>query len=221
MRKDYAKKNMFAQKRKVRKQPPRLSVLLTVFFVAFVVSASGYWVYAHHGFRDGVIAWVASAKSLLIKHKTDPVKVAKQSDSNQDDNNVRFDFYTELPKMQVNTTSVLDKKTFVSPKLVEKLPRPAELADIDNSIQSVITAKKSQAKPLMQYTLQLGIFKDQLSASQLRLSLLLAGIDADVVKMQNNTYRVQKGSFTSENQAKAMQRQINKKGFDSEIKPVG
>jgi cell division protein FtsN len=221
MRKDYAKKNMFAQKRKLRKEPPRLSVLLTVFLVAFAVSVTGYWMYAHHGFRDGSIAWIASAKSLFVKHKADPVKVAKQQDSNQDDNNIRFDFYTELPKMQVNTGTIVDKKPFVSPKLVEKLPRPAELAEIDNSIQSIIATKKSQIKPSVQYTLQLGVFKDQLSASQLRLSLLLAGIDADVVKMQNNTYRVQKGSYTTENQAKSMQRQINKKGFDSEIKPIG
>lgn len=220
MRKDYAKKNMFAQKRKLRKEPPRLSVLLTVFFVAFVVSVTGYWIYAHHGFRDGSIAWIASAKSLFIKHKTEPVKVTKQQDSNPNDN-VRFDFYTELPKMQVNNSAVVDKKSSILPKLVENLPRPVELTEIDNSIQSVIAAKKAHAKQLMQYTLQLGIFKDQLSASQLRLSLLLAGIDADVVKLQNNTYRVQKGTYNSESQAKSIQRQINKKGFDSEIKPVG
>ncbi len=218
MRKDYAK-NMFTHKRNLRKKPPRLSVIVTVFLVAFIVSVTGFWVYTHHGFKEGLSAWVLNVKSL-VKPKTNSVTVAKQqTPSAQEENSVRFDFYTELPKMQVNSGTVAElKSTSPIQHKYEGLPRPFELAEIDKSIQTVLTTKKSQS---VQYTLQLGVFKDQISASQMRLSLLLAGIEADVVKMQNNIYWVRKGSFASENQAKSVQRQLSKKGFDSEIKPVG
>jgi cell division protein FtsN len=212
MPKDYAKK-MVTTKRRAIKKIPRLPVILTVFFVAFAISMTTFWVYAHHGLKESFIIWIANGKSLFQHKNANTSKTAKAHLANQEENNaVQFNFYTELPNMQVNPEIVSESKLTIR-KPVVGLPRPIALAQIDNSIQAAMAEKKK-----VQYFIQLGVFKDQIGASQLRLSLLLAGIEADIVEVATHSYRVQQGPYQSTNQAKAMQRRLTNKGFESEIK---
>ncbi len=189
MRKDYAKNKMTYQPRKPKKEPASVVVILVVFFSAFVLSSAGYWLYEHHGVKEGAMTWVQNVEALF-KSKNAVLKTNPSSVQLKQENNVHFDFYTELPKMQVNHASAAPTK-------------------------QIVTAPASP-----QYVIRLGIFKDQISASQLRLSLLLAGITADIIKLADHTYCVQQGPYTSKRQAEVMQRRVSKKGFDSEIKPV-
>lgn len=233
MRKDYAKK-MTAKRHKRQHELPRLSLLLAIFVSTFVISMAGYWV-VHNSLKGNFNTWIASAKSIL-GHKTVAAKTLAANKPAQDDDGVRFDFYTELPKMQVDvpeTTELQSSPPLVTHTLtaahkpVPNLPRPTALTQLDNSIQSAIdqTEKKATTTTTTtttakQYVIQVGIFRDQIGASQLRLSLLLAGIEANIAKLPDGTYRVQQGPYKSSAQAKAIQKRLTKKGFDSEIKSV-
>ena len=107
------------------------------------------------------------------------------------DEPIHFDFYTELPKMRV------------------AIPAVAPIA----SEKALSAAPKTTA----QFVVQISEFKSQIQASQLRLSLLLAGIDTQIIKTTQQTYRVQQGPFGTERQAKTAQQRLNQKGFDSTL----
>jgi cell division protein FtsN len=111
---------------------------------------------------------------------------------------VRFSFYNELPAMRVEV----------------KQPVAA----------SVSTPAQEAASSQQGYVLQFGLFKDFNSASQLRLSLLLTGIETEVEKVddkQRRMYRVQQGPYSTLAQAKSYQQKWLKRGIDSVIKRGG
>ena len=210
MRKDYARNIIIAQRRSTQR-PTRLSVIVIVFVVAFIISTAGFWIYAHNGVKESITILASEMRSLITHKKPDaqPPKTPVAANA-QTENPIRFDFYTELPKMQIKAPEMAVSKT-----PVKNLPRPRALAFIEH-----VKTKPPLAPPATQYIIQLGVFKDEISASQLRLSLLLSGIETDVVKLANHTYRVQKGPFATSNQAKYMQRRIDKKGIDSIVRPL-
>lgn len=73
------------------------------------------------------------------------------------------------------------------------------------------------------YTLQLGLFEDNNSASQLRISLLLAGVNADIVPIKQNNhvkYRVQQGKYSTLALAMKNQRALEDKGIMSEVQKI-
>lgn len=111
---------------------------------------------------------------------------------------IRFDFYTALPNMQIQLNQLAPHPD--TPRLVRETP-------------------KSVTEP--RYFLELGTFKSQAAASQMRLSLLLAGVDAVVVKIPGKNralYCLQQGSFTDKQQAHAALLELQKKGVIAIIK---
>ncbi len=94
---------------------------------------------------------------------------------------IQFDFYDELPALNVQSLAL-----------------------------------KRESKDVSLYILRLASFMHEHEASQLRLSLLLAGIDADIVK-KGAMYIVQRGFYPTVAEAKMNQKALKKKGIDSVI----
>lgn len=176
--------------------------MLIIFLLLIFISASSYWVYSHK--LRGIFAQnsrnthlFANLQSFIHRHKTikDAAHTAKNQVQVAQQDEVHFDFYNELPKMQVNVPSVDNSKT-------TKTNAPA------------LASSKKDA-----YILRLAEFKNESSASQLRLSLLLAGIDVEIVK-KGEIYRVQQGVYPTLTQAKENQATLQKKGFESVLEKV-
>jgi cell division septation protein DedD len=98
---------------------------------------------------------------------------------------VHFDFYTELPNSQV----ALPKAS---------LSGPAK--------QAMVTPQKEQ------YVLQLGVFNNEAAAAQARVSLLLAGVEVDMVKNPEG-YCLQQGPYIDLAQAKLARQRLETKGM--------
>ena len=66
-------------------------------------------------------------------------------------------------------------------------------------------------------------FRNESNATQLRVSLLLAGVEVDIVKIKmssHNIYRVQQGPYSNLQLAKARQQQLQKKGVEGVLEKV-
>ena len=127
---------------------------------------------------------------------------------------MHFDFYTELPNMQmaIGTLAEADK----TPKILPAAVSPAAVAPV----VAKNTAATTPAKLDKQYMIQVGTYASSANAGQMRISLLLAGFDASVVKVKIGTkdqYRVQRGPYPKMASAKAAQQALIKQGIDSEI----
>lgn len=201
MPKDYAK---------IRRQTSQndrrfVSGMGLIFAVIFLMAGIAYALYTHQQVfsKTRLLSWLGHAKTV-----TAPQNVKQVSAQNEE---VQFDFYTELPNMQVNLPSSAKAQLF---------PQKTT-GQIDASIQSVIEQHQAKMvaikKPAAQFFVVIGEFKDLIGASQLRLSLLLAGIETEVIKTEKETYRVQQGPYASERQAKTKERLVNQKGFESTI----
>ena len=209
MAKDYANKKMFNQRRsskRGRDQTKRTGLL--AFFAGSCLLGAAI-IYGMHLSHGKVTIWSESIFNAFKHHDKMQAKAPNAQAAPAQNEDVHFDFYTELPNMRVALPASASTET------VKTISRPPQtVGQVDESIKSVIDSRKTPT----QIIVQLGEFKDPLNASQLRLSLLLAGIETEVVKTATHTYRVQKGPYSSERQAKAAQQQLNKKGFDSMIK---
>lgn len=163
----------------------------------------------------------AHIKSIFVKKA--PVatanKLSKQNDAPEPQ--VRFSFYNELPNMHVEV---------LSPQQTNKVAigNAVMITSPGHTVQSNLAKvepkdkKRSTVEPA--YYLQFGTFKDAPSASQLRLSLLLTGIESEVEKVENGpekNYRVWQGSYATEAQAKQYQQKWRRKGVESVIKQDG
>lgn len=74
-----------------------------------------------------------------------------------------------------------------------------------------------------QYVVDIATFADSVKASQYRVSLLLAGIEADVNQIQEKNrvmYHIQQGPFASVKTALLRQKKLQKKGYESVIKKL-
>jgi len=220
MSKDYANKKMFTHRHRPQHERRFFPLIGAMFAVVCLLGAIGYAFHVHRPIfaKEHFAAWVSQAKVIMSRKDKTPIKTTPPASAQHDE--IQFDFYTELPNMQVNFPASAQSKLFsitAARKPVNKLA-----GQIDESIQSAIAQHKANSTKLTpqspQFTVQIGEFKDPLNASQLRLSLLLAGIETEVVKIAAHTYRVQKGPYTSERQARLFQRQLSKKGFESTIK---
>jgi cell division septation protein DedD len=127
------------------------------------------------------------------------------------ENNIHFSFYNELPKTRFEVT-----------KNVETVPaQPDDKKAITKvtTPEKTIVAAPQQPAEQAGYVLQFGVFKDATGANQLRLSLLLAGIETEIAKTQDQ-YRVQQGPYSGAGEAKSLQQKWQKKGIDSLVKKL-
>ena len=115
------------------------------------------------------------------------------------------------------------KQAFLGGKHAKKLAAdlrhsPAHTAHSAAHKKNSLPAK---VVPNHRYILQLGAFSDSLSASKLRVSLMLAGVEAGVVKIRAGKkilYSVQHGPYVDMKVAEVTQRKLQQKGFESVVK---
>jgi cell division protein FtsN len=205
MAKDYAKR-VFTTTRKPKKKRLRLELL--VIPILFVMCIVGFIALKHKA--DWVVAentWASRIKTMLAHKPKIAVKTAQSQKMKSDspvEPDLHFDFYNDLPNMRVT------------------LPEESE-ATSSAPIPKTHSSEASVTKKNSAYLLQMGVFKDSVSASQLRLSLLISGIEAEIIQINTNegeVYRVQQGPFINQADAKKLQRQLQDKGIVSVIKKV-
>ncbi|MCD6038994.1 MAG: hypothetical protein K0S27_394 [Gammaproteobacteria bacterium] len=215
MARDYARYKVRAKPSRIEKGwPTRLLISVLAVGVAGILIFGMYAYKTHRGIssKHTWAARLAQMKVFLGHKKTSALlstKILPISETHPD-SDVRFNFYNELPNMQVtlsDTEEGTDKKT-VSPK--PSLSSSLALKEFKQD--------KKNAGHTSQYILQLGVFNNETAAGQARVSLLLAGCEADIVKSiagNRVIYRVQKGPYATVAQVKEIQKQIRNKGIMS------
>jgi len=198
MAKDYAKR-VFTTTRTRKKKRMRVEWFIVPILV--IIGALGYWVW-----RSYTSEHLSLKKSWSAKKA--PLMAAK---SNPEQPNVHFDFYNELPNVQMN-------------QLVESAPADEISATKPPALVDMHTAK-NLAAPIVAgaFIIDLGVYKTSSEASEQRISLLLSGCEAEVIKLTDATgdsFRIQRGPYVSEAEAKKLLGQLLRKGITGEIKKV-
>ena len=197
MAKDYAK---YITKKKSSIVPGWQVRLAFIVFLLLLLIAFGYGVFLYKinpkGLQDDFTNWVKHVKSLVHDSKVEPLPAKEIMTEKQQEEEIHFEFYTALPKMKVALPESETKK-----------------------ISSVMEEKLVQTPT--SYRLQLGEFASQAEASEMRVSLLLAGIDAELIKVVRDEvtiYIVCQGPYVTFAAAKAAQQKLQKKGINSVLK---
>lgn len=194
MQKDYAKYT-FKQNHQLVEHGWRYRLLIVIFVISFACFV-GYAYYLYDKYSD---QWsVAKIKSFFV-HKQSKNSVPSQIVTNQEkkqENDIQFSFYTELSNKQVMQATETER---VVPVIT------------DNS-------KKGQ------YVVQVAAFKNPSAAGEMRISLLLAGFEVDMVKSVTEDhqplYLIQQGPYQRLEQAKSMQQKMKQKGIESVVKKI-
>lgn len=197
MTKDYAKRVYLANQ---KPKPSRLKKTWLIAALMLITLCIGYVFYVKHKKPDALLLAKISAEAKAVQ--TEAKTLEQQA--------VHFEFYDQLPNMKV--------------KIAEGEP-PAEAplppVKATAAAAAAISPAEAAAAAKSAYIVELGLFPDSSSAGQLRLSLLLSGIETEVSKIKDNgkvIYRVMQGPFVSFSEAKSSQQKLRRKGFDSEIK---
>lgn len=183
MAKDYAR---YANRPRQKKRSRELDVFIVLLIVLFLLIGC-YWFYTKK------IAPSSSKFFVITKnffhHQTKNAALVKKPVPAEKPNEpeVHFDFYNQLPTMQVNVSAV-------------------------NTAIATAPAATNQSG----YFLQLAMYDGLNQANEARISLLLAGADADVVRV-GNRYRIQQGPFKTLQDAKLVQKKLHKKGIESTV----
>lgn len=280
MAKDYAKAT-FKATRARKQRRSRRGVFALILLLLIVVGLLVGWYVHQVGTplfdKKNIMVWVDDLKALLHRHNK--LQVASREGTKvapinpvESQPEVRFDFYTELPNMQVTlpvTETEVSKGTpaitktavsegqshWVAEVAGQKSPQVASDYVPAQSLPSEANKepqaqplppeanKESQAQPLLleaskdpqaqsllpkankepQYVVQVGAYKSYATASEIRVSILLAGFDAVVVKTMMNgqvVYRIQQGPYSSQARAKMAQKKLQAKGFEGIIQKV-
>lgn len=193
MAKDYAKR-VFTTKNSPPKKKRRLEFFIVplVIFVLLTIFLTFTIKMNLHTSNSSFIENVKSyfASKKATVNKTVQLPVAKAELHRTPASQIHFDFYNTLPNMKPNQPPI----------------------------------KHDPEAPIApQYIVQLGIFQSETEASQNRLSLLLAGYEATIVKIKDEkgeAYRIQRGPFASQLEAKKIQKKLLNKGIASEVKKI-
>jgi cell division protein FtsN len=254
MAKDYAKAT-FEGTRTRRKQRSRGGLLPIIFVSLLLIGLlAGYYLYQNKAVvfnHKNIALWVDQMKSLL--HREKPQLAANPSAKNDQSNappsepEVHFDFYTELPNMQVKLPATENEVGKNTPSSVAPLNNPAKPAvaaktsssaneekilSIPMEMASEAALSNAAANPAKrapeaaaepQYVVQVGAYKNDSTASEMRISILLAGFDVSVVKTKVGdqiVYRIQEGPYSSMARAKSAQKKLQAKGFDGVVQRI-
>jgi cell division protein FtsN len=166
------------------------------------------------------------------KIKPEPAEQPQQQPKeNIKEEKVDFDFYTILPnseKMKPPERKAVQKT--VKPKTVEPvLPvpeiktTPTAAAPAPVSSLTSPPQPKSIEKSVTGYLLQLGSFKTQAEADQLRAQLTLVGLDANIKRSVNNNitrYRVWIGTYPTIEAAVKEQQRLATRNVKSSLAKV-
>jgi cell division protein FtsN len=218
MARDYAKYKPRPKKRLTETGWHKRLLFSTV--IAFIAGILLLGVYSDKNYapvssQQTVASWVNQIKSHLSHKKTSAASAIKTSPVQQarQEPEVRFNFYKELPDMQVTLSAIEEtshKGMLTAPQHPQAVIAKTKSMQNKNSID---TSER--------YILQMGVFKNETAAGQARVSLLLAGFEADIVKSTDedqSLYRIQTGPYATLAQAKDAQKQLRSKGIVGLVK---
>jgi cell division protein FtsN len=227
MPRDYAR-YVNKPKRPLVERGWRKRLLLVGFLVLLLGGgAFGFYVYQHQKGEDAthsVGLWVKQVKALFIKtpEEQEALKLTvdhSKAVSDKQDAEIQFSFYTNLATMQVSAPQAPSPQTLVenksNPILVKK---PIAEAAVPEA--AVPTASRATVVADERYLLQIAAFKNPTAAGEMRITLLLAGFEVEIVKAMHNgqqLYQLQQGPFSTVAEVKAMQRELKKKDIESVI----
>lgn len=248
MQKDYAKSSS-NQNRQIVEQGWRGRLLLVAVIVLVICLV---W-YAYDEYEEHGDKWnFATVKSWFLDKTKDPsnpvkpVKVEKPTQAQQHDNEIQFNFYTDLPNDKITIVAGGDQKE--NPSQPDKTtsdnaaPQNASQALINPASSNPLISKNNEmaaAKSAVadkssktdqakysspHYIVQIAAFRNASAAGDMRISLLLSGFEVNLVKSLDNEhkqlYLLQQGPFSSLFEAKAMQQKLKQRGIDSVVKKV-
>lgn len=215
MRRDFSKKQS-----SIKKNIPWPRVM--VFALVFVLLAGCItFVYQQRNQRMQVVAATfVELKTWITEHTSrvhQQIKAAKQQLAIKDTAppEIHFEFYTALPKMQVEVEQADNKKlTPVTMAVSEKVLSHKDVLVTPSELEKEV----SQHIQTANYSLQVGLFKSPDLAAAFQASLSQKGFSAKVSKItlgKKDWYRVQYGSFATKDEAKASQLKLQKKGINA------
>lgn len=193
MAKDYAKR--IVRQEEVKKPWGRWVIVLIAVVIVFSLS----FYITKEKLQGKEISTIFQQMTVIFKHKKMFPPAAAIKESSEPD--IHFDFYTELPHAQV----------MASPSIAQAPLNKPSVMPVQNNL------------PPPAYVLQVASFPDKISASEYRISLILAGFDADIVKINNANqvlFWVQQGPFATADKAKIAQQKLAKKGIKSNIQKL-
>jgi cell division protein FtsN len=241
MAKDYAK---FIPPKQRSQSKSKGSAYFFIFLLAMVLlgTTGAYFLLAKQPTA------IFSKGMALLTHKKDPqavkpvVKIAQSVKPPE----VQFDFYSELPNMQVTLSEpslvakgltelkdpvVVAKTESIKPETI-KAEDIDELPELNDSTHALTVPKQpdifntDELKSLLdaenhsasgQYVIQLGVFESQAAAARLLEAINAVGFEGNVVKSPSG-YRVQQGPYASKELAKLSQQRLQKRGIISIIR---
>ena len=181
--------------------------------------------------------WIAERKSRLHQDVTKVKQVV--ANKSHAEPQIHFEFYNTLPNMQVvvseseltssakndhpvSSPEKTTARTLASTQMTKKMP----LEKPSSASISIVNADELEqefAKQIKRitYVIQVGVFKNAADAERYKRSLAEAGFAANMVKLivgQNQVYHVQLGPYSNKSQTKAIQQQLQKKGFSGLIR---
>lgn len=199
MAKDYAK---YASIKRApeNKKGGHLFLAGILFLVIAVMSVFGFYAYRLHMEGSPISAATVLAKLKNVvshKHKNEITVATASTQVVKAEQEVHFDFYDELPNMQVKVAPEDDAaKHSVVP------------------VKSAPTSTTQEAKS--GYIVRIRMLTSENEASEMRISLLLNGTDATIIKGDKG-YSLQQGPYTTLSQAKKAQKQLQTKGIDCSV----
>ncbi len=234
MPRDYAK----YKPKQARQKPAAQGWQQRLLFILIVLCLLGAALFGLYTYKNkapdalhpSLTTWLTELHSRFSHHKSEIAAKSSIPQQTPQEPEVRFNFYTELPQMQVTLPETEETPPAAITKHALVSTQPAsEQEKIISANQSQPTHEPSKpnnsAENKTQYVVQLGLFKNETAAGQTRVSLLLAGCEADTVAItdeatQTTLYRLQKGPYTTLSQAKTIMRQLQKKGIVGIIKQL-
>jgi cell division protein FtsN len=176
----------YASKKRKPTRPIRYRNLFTIFLVVVIALALAGWIAAGRHQTESRLSLVHDFFHPKVNQKKS--SQSTKIEAKNDPEEIHYDFYNELASMQIASPSQ---------------PHPA-----------VSVVKQEKRRDL--YVLRISKFKNENEAGQARLSLLLEGIEANVVKI-GDSYGLQQGAYGTVALAKAGQKELQKRGVESVI----
>ena len=239
MQKDYAKSNN-RKNRQLVEQGWRGRLLLVSIIVLVVCLA--WYGYDEYQKRADQLDF-AVIKSWFVnptKDQPNPTKsptVQKNVESkSKQDNEIQFNFYTDLPNDKISIPGKNDKAGPLQPEKVINsnatqrsdvvLSESALSENEETAVTNPVTGKppiSDHAKSAApNYIVQIAAFRSASAAGDMRISLLLSGFEVNLVKSLDNEhkqiYLLQQGPFSNMSEAKAMQQKLKQRGIESVVK---
>lgn len=238
MAKDYAKATFNSTRARRKQRSKRILIVLILVLVSLGVS-SGWFVYQYKMAlfnKENMMGWMKDLKTLIHRQDQKTQVLAANQHIKKDlvstvnpDPPVRFDFYTELPAMQVNVPTRQDEVDANTTKTIKSADAEHKTSEPAHVLGTPAASHEGQAKPIdhskpdVQYIVQVGAYKKDSTASEMRVSILLAGFDAKVIKTtigDHVIYRIQQGPYSSLDRAKVAQKKLQAKGFDGVVQKI-